>query len=74
MALTTLPCATALACDDHVHRVSAKHGVKEDFAFLWEHAIFRHPPNKNLLTDRSEILTVDYFRETTKHAKNAWNR
>jgi hypothetical protein len=42
--------------DYHVQRVSAKHGVKDDFAFLWEHAIFRHPPNKNPLTDRSEIL------------------
>jgi hypothetical protein len=41
---------------NHVQRVSAKHGVKDDFAFLWEHAIFRHPPNKNPLTDRSEIL------------------
>jgi hypothetical protein len=40
----------------HVQRVSAKHGVKDDFAFLWEHAIFRHPPNKNPLTDGSEIL------------------
>jgi hypothetical protein len=40
----------------HVQRVSAKHGVKDDFAFLWEHAIFRHPPNRNPLTDRSEIL------------------
>jgi hypothetical protein len=38
----------------HVQRVSAKHGVKDDFAFLWEHAIFRHPPNKKPLTDRSE--------------------
>jgi hypothetical protein len=60
MALTTLPCATALACDKHIYfhvqRVSAKHGVKDDFAFLWEHAIFRQSPNKNPLTDRSEIL------------------
>jgi hypothetical protein len=40
----------------HVQLVSAKHGVMDDFAFLWEHAIFRHPPNKNPLTDRSEIL------------------
>jgi hypothetical protein len=40
----------------HVQLVSAKHGVKDDFAFLWEHAIFRHPPDKNPLTDRSEIL------------------
>jgi hypothetical protein len=45
-----------LKISDHVQRVSAKHGVKDDFAFLWEHAIFRHPPNKNPLTDRSEIL------------------
>jgi hypothetical protein len=41
---------------DHVQRVSAKHGVKDDLAFLWEYAIFRHPPNKNPLTDRFEIL------------------
>jgi hypothetical protein len=41
---------------NHVQRVSAKHGVKDDFAFLWEHAIFRHPPDKIPLTDRSEIL------------------
>jgi hypothetical protein len=40
----------------HAQRVSAKHGVKDDFAFLWEHAIFRHPPNKNPWTDRSESL------------------
>jgi hypothetical protein len=40
----------------YVQRVSAKHGVKDDFAFLWEHAIFRQSPNKNPLTDRSEIL------------------
>jgi transposase InsO family protein len=45
-----------ILCDHHAQRVSAKHGVKDDFAFLWEHAIFRHPPNKNPLTDRSEIL------------------
>jgi hypothetical protein len=38
------------------HVLSAKHGVKDDFAFLWEHAIFRHPPNKNPPTHRSEIL------------------
>jgi hypothetical protein len=45
-----------LTVRDHVQRVSAKHGVKDDFAFLWEHAIFRHQPNKNHLTNRSEIL------------------
>jgi hypothetical protein len=40
----------------HVQRVSAKHGVEDDFPFLWEPAIFKHPPHKNPLTDRSEIL------------------
>jgi hypothetical protein len=55
---------------NHVQRVSAKHGVKDDFAFLWEHAIFRQSPNKNHLTDRSEICTIDYVGETTKRAKN----
>jgi hypothetical protein len=39
-------------------RVSAKHNVKDGFAFLWEHAIFRYPPNENLLTDRYEILQL----------------
>jgi hypothetical protein len=39
-----------------VQRVSAKRDVKDDFAFLWEHAVFRHPPIKNPLTDRSEYL------------------
>jgi hypothetical protein len=38
------------------NRVSAKHSGNDDFAFLWEHAIFRHPPNENRLTDRSELL------------------
>jgi hypothetical protein len=37
-------------------RVSAKHSAEDDFAFLWEHAIFRYPPNENPLTDRSELL------------------
>jgi hypothetical protein len=57
-------------------RVSAKHVVKDGFAFLWEHAIFRHPPdNKKPLTDRSEILhIVDYVGKTTKPAKNGYNR
>jgi hypothetical protein len=53
--LAVLKCVSYHAYN-HVQRVSAKHGVKDDFAFLWEHAIFRHPPNKNPLTDRSEIL------------------
>jgi hypothetical protein len=58
----------------HVQRVSAKHGVKDDCAFLWEHAIFRHPPNKIPLTDRSEILHSWLVGKTTKHAKNGYNR
>jgi hypothetical protein len=27
--------------------VSIKHSVKDDFAFLWEHAIFWHPLDKS---------------------------
>jgi hypothetical protein len=43
-------------------RVSAKRSVKDDFAFLWEHASFSgYPPNENPLTDRSEILHIDYI-------------
>jgi hypothetical protein len=36
-------------------RVSTKHSVKNDFAFISEHAIFRHLPNENPLTDGYEI-------------------
>ena len=32
-------------------RGSAKHSVKDDHAFLWEHAIFRYPPSRNPSTD-----------------------
>ena len=28
-------------------RGSAKHSVKDDHTFLWEHAIFRNPPSQN---------------------------
>jgi hypothetical protein len=35
---------------------SAKHSVKDDHAFLWKHAIFRHLPSRNPLTDQDEIL------------------
>jgi hypothetical protein len=37
-------------------RGSAKHSVKHDFAFVHKHAIFRHPLNKNSMTDQTEIL------------------
>jgi hypothetical protein len=37
-------------------RGSAKHSVKDDHAFLWKHAIFRHLPSRNPLTDQDEIL------------------
>jgi hypothetical protein len=43
--------------------------VKDDFAFLWEHAIFRYSLNENPYTDHSEILRFDYVGETTKLAK-----
>jgi hypothetical protein len=55
-------------------RVSTTHSVKGDFTFLWEHAIFRYLPNENPLTDRSEILHLDCVGETTKCAKNGYNR
>ena len=37
-------------------RGSAKHSVKDDHAFLWEHAIFSYPPSRNPSTDQDEIL------------------
>jgi hypothetical protein len=37
-------------------RVSAKHSVKDDHAFLWKHAIFSHLPSRNPSTDQDETL------------------
>jgi hypothetical protein len=37
-------------------RGRAKHGVKDDHAFVWKHAIFRHLPSRNQSTDQDEIL------------------
>jgi hypothetical protein len=37
-------------------RGSAKHSVKDDHAFLWKHAIFRHLPSRNPSTDQDEVL------------------
>jgi hypothetical protein len=37
-------------------RGSARQNVKDDFAFLIEHAIFGHLPNQNPWTDRYDIL------------------
>jgi hypothetical protein len=53
---------------------SAKHSVKDGFAFLWEHAIFRHLPDKNPLTDRSEILHSWLCRRDHYTVKNGFNR
>jgi hypothetical protein len=47
-------CASHITCQ----HINAKHRVKDGFAFLWEHAIFVHPPNKNPLTDRSDNLHI----------------
>jgi hypothetical protein len=37
-------------------RGSAKYSVKDDHAFLWKHAIFRHMPSRIPSTDQDEIL------------------
>ena len=37
-------------------RGSAKHSVKDDHDFLWEHAIFRYLPSRKTSTDQDEIL------------------
>ena len=37
-------------------RVSAKHSVKDDHAFLWKHAIFGYLPSRNPSTDQDENL------------------
>lgn len=39
-------------------RVSAKLSVKDDIAFLWEHAVFMHSSNGNSWTDYYEIYPV----------------
>jgi hypothetical protein len=33
-----------------------KHSVKDDHAFLWQYATFRHLPSRNPSTDQNEIL------------------
>jgi hypothetical protein len=81
----------------HVQRVSAKHGVKYDFAFLWEHTITCSAlalstvlrttslsygnmpfsgthPTKTPWPIVLKFCTIDYVGETTKPAKNDWNR
>jgi hypothetical protein len=35
---------------------AALSSVKDDHAFLWKHAIFRHLPSRNPETDQYEIL------------------
>jgi hypothetical protein len=37
-------------------RCSAMHSGKDDHAFLWKHAIFRHLPSRNPSTDQYKIL------------------
>lgn len=34
------------------------YGPLDSFAFLWEHAIFEQPRNKNSLSDCYEILNI----------------
>jgi hypothetical protein len=56
-------------------RVSAKRSVKDDLAFLLEHAIFRHLPNENSFADCSEVLHIwlhwqDHYRLPVKIGYN----
>jgi hypothetical protein len=48
--------------------------VKDDFAFLCAHAIFRHLSNEIPLTDRREIFAIDCIDEFTEFARNNMNR
>jgi hypothetical protein len=56
-------------------RVSAKHSVMDDLAFLPEHAIFCYLPNRHPSTNRyknfAQLIKVG---EITKFTKNGWNR
>ena len=57
-------------------RASAKHSVKDDHAFLWEHAIFRYLPSRNppIKAIKMKFCTIDYVGELTRCAQNGWNR
>jgi hypothetical protein len=55
-------------------RISAKHSIKDSFAFLWEYAIFRHSPNKkNPWPIVLKFHTVNYAGRIIKPAKNSYN-
>jgi hypothetical protein len=54
-------------------RGSAKYSVKDDHAFLWKNAIFRHLPSRNP-SIKMKICTIDYVGGVTRCAKNGCNR
>ncbi len=47
-------CCTNRRCIITCKRGSAKHSVKDDFAFLWKHPKFGYPHNWNPWTDHDE--------------------
>jgi hypothetical protein len=55
-------------------RGSAKHSVKDDHAFLWKHAIFRHLHGRNPSTDQHEIFYDWLAGEVTRCSKNGSHR
>ena len=55
-------------------RGSAKHSVKDDHAFLWEHAIFRSRLAETHQPIKMKFCTIAYIGEIIRFAKNGWNR
>ena len=55
-------------------RGSAKHSVKDDHAFLWEHAILTYLPSRNPSPIKMKFCTIDYVGELTRCAKNGLNQ
>jgi hypothetical protein len=48
-------------------RGSAKHSVKDDHAFPWKHAIFRHLPSRNPSTDQNaRLIMSERLRDVPK--------
>lgn len=50
---------------------STRHSVKDVFAFLWEHAVFRYRLNGNSWTDHSEIWHI-WLRQQDKDVHEAF--
>ena len=61
----TCQLTTSITCK----RGSAKHSVKDDHAFLWEHAIFRYLPAETPQPIKMKFCTIDYVDEIRRYAK-----